>query len=127
FIIIRRDHLGLVAGLPVLAAATLVRPQLLILLAPIVVFTLRRHQRGTPWMPLLLGAASGGLASIALVTLAIVPFDVGLPGMRMGTYWSILDRVEFAADRFHRTTMGAYNVWKWMMPGGEVDDRLPLA
>jgi len=125
--IVRWGDAGLVAGLPVLAAATLVKPQFLILLAPIVVFVHRRHQRGTSWLPVMLGAVSGGVASVALVMLAITPFNVGLPGLRMGTRWSIVERVEFAADRFHRTSMGAYNLWKWMMPGGEVDDRLTLA
>lgn len=56
--------------------------------------------------------------------LATLPFDVGFPGME--TRWTIIERVQFAADRYTTTTMGAYNTWTLVFPGDDTDDRAAL-
>lgn len=123
-VIMRRGGAGLTLALPVLAAATLVKPHFLVLLLPIAVLLVREYRGGVPARSLLTSVAVGGGASIALVLAAILPFDVGFPGM--GTRWTIIERVQFAADRYTSTTMGAYNLWTLAFPGDDTDDRAML-
>ena len=125
YALLRWGATGLVIGLPVLAASALVKPQLLILLLPMTVFAIRQWRSGASVWLLIRDMTIGGVSSVMLALAAIIPFDVGFPGM--GMRWTIIERAEFAASRFHLTTMGAYNLWKWTMPGGEIDDRGELA
>ena len=119
--IVRWGGAGLVPALPVLAAATLVKPQLLVLILPIAVLVARFSRGGVPAGLLIRNVAIGGVASVVLVLAAIVPFDVGFAGM--GMRWTIVERVQFAADRYTTTTMGAYNLWSLAFPGDDTDDR----
>ena len=113
-------------ALPVLAMATLIKPQL-ILLAPLYVVYAVRQRRpdgqfgaGSWWrglvrtLPALVG---GGVASLAGVVLVCLPFDVGLPFM--ATRWTLLERVQFAAERYQLTTYNAYNLWILPIGRGE--------
>jgi hypothetical protein len=119
-LIVRRERDGVMLALPVLAAAALVKPQFLALLVPIAVLLARRWRGGTPLPLLVTNVAVGGLASVMLVLAAILPFDVGFPGM--DTRWSIVERVQFAADRYTTVTKGAYNVWTLVFPGDGAED-----
>jgi len=113
-------------ALPVLAIATLIKPQL-ILLAPLyVVYAVRRKRpddlagvrawwRGAArTLPTVVG---GGVASLVVVVLICLPFDVGLPGM--ATRWTLLERLQFAAERYPLTTYNAYNLWTLPIGRGE--------
>lgn len=115
---------GIVIGLQMLAATSLVKPQFLLLLLPIAVFLLRQQRRGTPWSTLLASATIGGLGSVMLVLAAVMPFNVGFIGMDMR--WTIIERVQFAADRYTQITMNAYNIWAWLQPARWQDDRADL-
>jgi hypothetical protein len=119
-LIVRRERDGMLLALPVLAAATLVKPQLLVLLVPVAVLIARRWRDGASHRRLATTVIAGGAASVLLVLAAILPFDVGFPGM--GMRWSILDRVQFAADRYTTVTKGAYNAWTLLFPGDGAED-----
>jgi hypothetical protein len=123
-LIVRRERDGVMFALPVLAAASLVKPQLLVLLVPIAVLLARRWRGGWSLAPLATNVAVGGAASVALVLAAILPFDVGFPGM--GARWSIVERVQFAADRYTTVTKGAYNVWTLFFPDDGAEDSATL-
>ncbi len=122
-----RGRVGI--ALPVLAVATLIKPQLLLLAPLYVVYAIRRARpEGIAgvrswWRGLartLPALAGGGVASVLAVMLICVPFDVGLPFMP--TRWTILERVQFAAERYQLTTYNAYNLWA--LPIGR--DEAPL-
>jgi hypothetical protein len=57
---------------------------------------------------------------VAVVLAAILPFDVGFPGM--GMRWSIVERIQFAADRYTTVTKGAYNLWTLFFPDDGAED-----
>ncbi len=124
-LMLRYERSGVGLALPVLAYATLVKPQVLVLLVPVAVLLARRWRAGGSWRRLLANVALGGAASVVLVLAAILPFDVGFPGM--GTRWTILDRVQFAADRYTTVTKGAYNAWRVVFPDAGTSDRLSFA
>lgn len=121
WLVMRHGTAGLVASLPVLAAASLVKPQFLVLLVPIGVVILREYQTSASLLSLVRRVIIGGAASVALVLAAILPFDVGFPGM--GVRWTIVERVQFAAERFTVTTAGARNIWTLFVPDDTTDDR----
>lgn len=121
YALVRWRAAGLLAGLPLLAAATLIKPQLLVLVLPVAVLVLRMWRGGVPFGTLVRNTVIGGAASVTLVLAAMLPFDVGFPGM--GTRWTVLERVQFAADRYTTTTKGAYNFWTLFFPGAGTDDR----
>jgi hypothetical protein len=119
-LIVRRERDGVLLALPVLAFAALVKPQFLALLLPIAVLLARRSREGVPLARLVINVAVGGLASVLLMLAAILPFDVGFPGM--GTRWSLVERVQFAADRYTTVTKGAYNLWTLFFPDDGAED-----
>jgi hypothetical protein len=119
-LIVRRERDGVMLALPVLAAATLVKPQLFLLLVPVAVLLARRWRGGWSLPLLATNVVAGGAASLLLVLAAILPFDVGFPGM--GMRWSMVERVQFAADRYTTVTKGAYNAWTLVFPGDGAED-----
>ena len=104
-------------GLPFLAYACLLKPQLGILIPFLAIADARMW--AVRLGPRSLGRVlanwvAGGLASIALVLALCLPFDVGLPGM--GQRWSLLERIADAANRYNGTSMSAFNLWYLITP-----------
>lgn len=118
----------LAIALPILTFAILIKPQLALLAPLFLVFDLRRPILGgkgrlehSGWRIRLCRTLPGLLTGVALslivVVLVCLPFGVGLPFTSM--QWSILDRIQFAADRYQTTTVGAYNLWSILIGTGE--------
>jgi dolichyl-phosphate-mannose-protein mannosyltransferase len=109
-------------GLPFLAYACLLKPQLGILIPIFAITDVRMWVHGAGpralWQ-VLVNWIAGGLASIVLVVALCLPFDVGLPGM--GQRWSLLDRIADAANRYDGTSMSAFNLWYLITPHVRVD------
>lgn len=114
-------------SLPVLTHAALIKPQLG-LLAPLfaVAFLLRyllphgqfgaRH--GAPVEPLarsLRRALVAVVASLAILLLVPLPFDVGPPPLP--TRWTLPERIAYALNQHWSTSRGAFNFWTTPLGG----------
>jgi Gpi18-like mannosyltransferase len=104
-------------ALPVLTYATLIKPQMaaLVPLALIAWWRWRilppRRDAGpaTQRRKHVELLAMGALASLVVFVVVAVPFNVGLPPLP--TRWTIVDRMQFAMNRFQSVSENAYNLW----------------
>jgi Gpi18-like mannosyltransferase len=116
------------AGIPVLAWALMIKPQLVLVIPFLLLVPLRRELTGTgSWIaagrflaPRVFVAAAG---AIGTVSLAGLPFGVGLPGF--SSRWPLRDRLDYALNIWPYKTMGASNVW--MIPIGSLHRESDLA
>ena len=60
------------------------------------------------------GAVAVG-ASLAIMLVVLLPFDVGLPGMP--TRWTLPERIAHALDKSKYTSNSAFNLWTTGLPG----------
>lgn len=101
-------------GIPLLAWALMIKPQLALLVPFMLILPARRAlaQRqsvtsaGLFLLPRLI--AAGGIGAL-MVSLIGMPFGVGLPGM--SSRWPLLERLDYALNIWQYTTMGAFNTW----------------
>ncbi|WP_409485527.1 hypothetical protein [Arsenicicoccus dermatophilus] len=107
-------------GVALLAWATLIKPPLALVVLPLVLW---RCVRGGPLRSLagLVGCALVGASTVSLLG---VFFGVGL--VRVGTRWSVVDRLSSAAGEFDAGTLGAINVWMWLPSPSGSDAQLVL-
>lgn len=101
-------------GIPALAWALMIKPQLALLLPFMLILPVRRAMAerqsvtsaGLFLLPKLI--AAGGIGA-AMVSLIGMPFGVGLPGT--SSRWPLLERLDYALNIWQYTTMGAFNFW----------------
>lgn len=101
-------------GMPSLAWALMIKPQLALLVPFMLILPMRRAMTarqsvasaGLFLLPRLL--AAGGIG-VVIVSLIGMPFGVGLPGF--SSQWPLLGRLDYALNIWQYTTMGAFNGW----------------
>ena len=113
-------------ALPLLAYACLLKPQLGLLIPLFAIADVRMplpvsSGRRALW-DCLRGWIASGIASVALVLGACLPFGVGLPGM--ATRYTIPERIGYALDRYDGTSLGAWNLWYLVFPDIRWDGEL---
>lgn len=109
-------------AIPLLAWAVMIKPPLALLcLIGIGALVLADLRRGRPVAHIVRSRMTSVGAALVIglgtITLLILPFDTGLPGM--GMRWSLLERVNVAVELYPFTTLGAANIW--MLPLGSPD------
>jgi len=107
----------IVAALPTLSWAALIKPQLALVGAIALVFVISRGSVSAPWRQV----AAGGLLAVALVVALTLPFQAPpWPGEQ-----DLYDRVQYAADAHKEVTVGAFNLWRfWLDPNQPTDLRV---
>ena len=112
-----------IAGMPLLAWALMIKPQLALLVPFVLLLPISRAWDASDrrLMPTLRTLAprvvAAGAIAIAMVCALGLPFGVGLPGIPSD--WPLLDRLDFALNLWSYTTMGAFN--PWIIPIGSLD------
>lgn len=104
-------------SLPLLTYASLVKPQLALLIPLVAVVWWRRNVQPPGYRPRWgpdLARALGrlglaALSSLGLFLVVALPFDVGLPPL--ATRWTILQRLQVAWNTERSVSANAYNLW----------------
>jgi 4-amino-4-deoxy-L-arabinose transferase-like glycosyltransferase len=120
-------------SLPVLAYATLIKPQFVVL-GPLFLIAalddrphdaeLRADRRPADVRNSLRRVAVGLVAAGMVAFAACRPFDVGLP--LLPARWSLIGRVRYAVDLYQKTTIAALNLWALVGPGNVGTRHVPL-
>jgi dolichyl-phosphate-mannose-protein mannosyltransferase len=115
-------------AVPLLAWAVMIKPPLALTVPFLLAIPVHRaHAERDRWSAAARSLVAPGIlsavAALATLTALGLPFRVGLPGVP--TRWSLVERVEYAVNRWPNTTMGAANIWA--LPFGSMEWRNDLA